>query len=486
MSLQLTAFGVLFLPLALIYSLRRDSVLLVFVPVAAVMQSMSIATVVVGDARFGLAATYVVFTAISVRMLANVVREKLLYVGAGSIRTILLLWVAFSLVSAVGALVLPRVFAGLPVHLMLTNVDPTQPLEPLRWSLSNFAQAINSVGHCMVLLFAVNCSRFDQDRALRHLVIGFSIALSWTFGIGAYHRLMLNGHVPDATTLLASNVSYIQSFNSASWAPYIRASLPFIEPSYASAWFAAAFAGGLVGARISGHRFRWSCVALTGLAGLANSAGFSGIAAASIFVLIFVAACLFIQLRKLCIEGFQLRSVLGLLVVMLGFGMATYSLQSAQPEIKWIESKVDIKLAELAVQGDTLGHRGKSNLDAISIAKSTYGFGAGAGSNRSSSYLLSLLSNTGVLGVILFLLALGLQCFLVARNCFSLIGEVRGLTGPYLGAFACLMIAVTGGIPDQNWPVLWAFITLGLVLSLPDGANDVVRESRLDVSSAGR
>lgn len=467
MSSQLTVFGALFLPLTVILALRRGAVLLTLIPVAAVMQSMAVATFMAGEAKFGLAATNVVFAAIGLRLLTTVVLRRQLYFGEGAARVVLILWVVFAAVSSVGAVLLPHIFTGLPVHLLLTNIDVTYPLEPLRWTISNFAQSINSIGCGLVLVFAVHESRDQQDDAASSLFVGFGIALGLTFILGLYHRLMLNGFVPDATAFLANNISYIQSFNSESWAPYTRASLPFIEPSYASAWFAAVFAGGLVGATWAGYGTSWSWVCAIGLAGLANSAGFSGIAAAVIFTLIFVAAYVIVLLRQLCVGGFQRKDVLSLLVVALCVGMMTYAAHLAQREVKWIEANVGIKLAELAMQGDTLGHRGKSNLTALSIATATYGLGAGAGSNRSSSYLFSLLSNTGVLGVILFLSALGLQCLLVVRNCFNQIGETRSLTGSYLGAFACLLVAVVGAIPDQNWPVLWAFITLGLLLALP-------------------
>ena len=467
MTFDITVFGAIFIPLAVLLPVLRREYLFLLLPVAAVMQSMAVVRIGLGATELGVAAYHIVFAAMGVALVASVYRARRMHTGTGATRAALLLWVVFSMTSALGAMLLPWLFAGVPVHLMLTNVDVSAPLEPLRWTTSNLVQAVNSVGHCIVLLFAVHATRSGNNLAMRYIVVGFLGALIFTLLVGTYHRLMLGGFLPDASALLASNPSYIQSFNSQSWVPYIRTSLPFIEPSYASAWFSAVFAGGLVGIVFFRHWLAWGCILTVGAAGLANSAGLSGITAAVVFALIFFIFCAGFLGRRIWKHGLLRQHLVAIFVFVVVLAGAAYAFESAEKELKRIGTTLSVKFEETNMLGDMLGHRGKSNMTAISITKATYGMGAGAGSNRSSSYLFSLLSNTGLLGLALFLAALGLQCSLVVRNCFRQAGQNGELTTTYLGAFGCLFIAVAGGIPDQNWPVLWAFITFGLVLASP-------------------
>ena len=97
------------------------------------------------------------------------------------------------------------------------------------------------------------------------------------------------------------------------------------------------------------------------------------------------------------------------------------------------------------------GVRARSNQQALSIARDSYGLGVGSGSNRASNYFLSLLTNTGLLGTLAFLSAVALPWVGLARS-QTVADDPKVFV---LGATACMLVSVAGGIPDQNWPPLW-------------------------------
>ena len=93
----------------------------------------------------------------------------------------------------------------------------------------------------------------------------------------------------------------------------------------------------------------------------------------------------------------------------------------------------------------------------------TYGLGVGMGSNRASSFFASLVSNTGVLGALLFsgvLLTLLWRYFKAPK-----------LTDMQIFVAASLPTATLAmglGIPDLNLPMYWGFIFLAFVFCPAD------------------
>ena len=145
-----------------------------------------------------------------------------------------------------------------------------------------------------------------------------------------------------------------------------------------------------------------------------------------------------------------------------GLFLASPSLQNAS---KVIGSKIVELRSDDAQQGF---HRGDANKHALHLLYQTKGLGVGAGSNRTSGFLHGLLGNLGLLGTALFLTALIYQ---VRKNILQLrvvsTDSQRAIVA-HLAALSCLLIAMVGGISDQNWPVLWVLLIWGHLLSAGD------------------
>jgi hypothetical protein len=98
----------------------------------------------------------------------------------------------------------------------------------------------------------------------------------------------------------------------------------------------------------------------------------------------------------------------------------------------------------------------QSNLHGLTLIRESYGLGVGLGSNRASSYLISLFSNSGVLGGLVFLTALFHLLFAMAKT--QTLNKSNDTALFLLGSLCAATIAITIAVPDQNWPSFWVFI----------------------------
>jgi hypothetical protein len=167
-------------------------------------------------------------------------------------------------------------------------------------------------------------------------------------------------------------------------------------------------------------------------------------------------------LRPYTSKSLRLKALVmcGLLVLTSAFSYKAY-----QESI--YKSKVDTMISHLIIDKANLkdGVRELSNKRALEIIKETYGLGVGLGSNRASSFFASLVSNTGVLGALLFS---GMLVTLLWRYF-----KAPKLTDMQIFVAASLPTATLAmglGIPDLNLPMYWGFIFLGFVFC-PDDAN---------------
>lgn len=96
-------------------------------------------------------------------------------------------------------------------------------------------------------------------------------------------------------------------------------------------------------------------------------------------------------------------------------------------------------------------NRSSADLFSMKILAETYGFGAGLGSSRPSSMLAMLISCTGVVGSVLFLLCLILVLRSAARNAFWL---------PTVWSLLALISAKFIAEPSLSTPLLWLLVGL--------------------------
>jgi hypothetical protein len=451
--IEITAFGVPWLALcALLLAFRRDW-LPALLPVGAVFQTPAVLIVPLGAERYGITPFNVACLAVALHLAALALRARRLDAGLPPTRRPLLLWGAFFTVCIVGALVLPYVFAGVPVHSLILREPVHVPPEPHRWTLSNLAQAINCFA---VWLMFVYVAQRPARSTWRALAAGLGIALAVSLGVNAWQRAHMLGWVGMDLAFWSSNPGYNQYFQLADYGPSIgRAGLPFVEPSYASAWFAAASAAALALFLLDARwRFRAGVVLAASTLALLNTLGSSGLVAFVAF-----SATLVIGLMVLPrLAPTASRPWLLAIFATCGLGAAwlihetahgtSLALAPLRESVTWTLLKFTDQVTE---------YRTAAMRQGLLVAWQTWGMGAGAGSLRASSWFISLVANVGLPGLALFLAALAAQGMPLLRAARA--GDVAAIV--LAAGTVGLMFGIGAGVSDQNWPPIWAILLAG-------------------------
>ena len=112
--------------------------------------------------------------------------------------------------------------------------------------------------------------------------------------------------------------------------------------------------------------------------------------------------------------------------------------------------------------------RTNSNMVAITLIGDTWGLGVGLGSNRASSFILSMLSNIGVPGLVLFTVLVFSQSLIIFRivNNEDMPVGIFILSGS-LGIFLGMAL----GIPDINFPAWWIWLICGFGIVAARGSQ---------------
>ena len=366
------------------------------------------------------------------------------------------LLLAYGVVAAVGAWVLPRLFEGLPVNLTIMS-DSVINLYPLMPSLSNTAQILNLGVLAVVLAWLLTVVQGCRERF--QLATGVWLAVALVTCIGLYEQAAQFYKWSSAIPWLANNPGYghanVDLLYVGNGIVLRRIGLPFTEPSYASAYLAAVWLG-LLAIALLGKRWGWAAwgALVVGLAWL-NSMGSTGLAAGGAA---FVVLTLWVVARGVQPEralGLRLRAA-AWVVLLLGAAVVGQKIYQEAPWRSQAETLFKSLIVDKAQQTD--GVREKTNQRALEIVKETYGLGVGIGSHRASSFFAGLLANTGVLGFGLFMAMLGT---LLWRY-----WQAPALTDMQIFVATALPTATLAmglGIPDMNMPMYWCFIFLGFV-----------------------
>jgi hypothetical protein len=462
--MQLTGFAAILVAALLAQTMSLAGLVLV----STVLQATSVLNVPVGDAggkgvaAYGVSPYMVMALVAGMVLLLRAVQER----GVSWPRH--LRWpfgflLIYSAVAIVGALVLPRQFAGLSVNL-LVEMQGILEFSPLRPSLANVVQAVNLCVHLVVLVFMVQAAQ--RADGARGLAAGAAVALALVLFVGFYQQWAAwqggEGWVP----FLANNPGY-SLVPVAGQVMWFRIGLPFSEPSYASAYLAATTLGCWAVA-FWGRGWWWAVLAaLLSTTGLLNTLGATGLASAggAMAVLVF---CVFVNALRPS-TGLSVRLRAGLFCAFLLWlsiwGASAYEVSKFKPQIQ--SSIQNLIIHKINLQE---GVRELSNKRALELVQETYGLGVGMGSNRASSFFASLVSNTGVLGAALF-------CAMLVSLLWRYV-RAPALTDMQIFVAVALptaTLAMGMGIPDLNLPMYWGFIFLAFVFCPGDSANGTTK-----------
>jgi hypothetical protein len=417
-----TVEGIIFIPTALYFFLFYPHLLFPLLVISTAFQGSS----VVSSGSLGIQPYYVIATLFVVRFLCckfrswgNLLRQY----------SFVRYWIIFAIVAVISAAVLPILFRGLPVFGPEQTIDENF-ISPtiLHFQFTNVVQSAFLMLNVLVVIAA---AKEGLEAPIAHKAFNW---FSYTvFSVVLLQVLFLWGGLPFPQKLLVNNPGYgLVTMN----ADQARPAGSFTEPSMAGAALAAILAA-----------FLWRY--FEGKGGIARCllpaaacllvASSSSLLAICIVVGILILTHPVVRLPWFIkIRTLKRLSVFFVLLLGLAFFMFVPSLRN-------------ILLAQTLQKSSSNSALVRFGADAFSfqIAYKTYGLGAGLGSNRPSSLVASLLSQVGIAGFVLFIVA----CVTTLRGLpkeHRWIG-IAGLT---------LLLAMGIGEPDLSFPCLWILLAL--------------------------
>lgn len=463
-TIAVTELGALLIMAGLLLLWFRPPWLLALLVVSSVLQAPAVITVAFGVERHGVTPFNMVTLLLGVHLIPAWMNYRKRRDGGSGQRSLLFAaWAIFLAYSVLGAISLPIIFDGVPVHPLLKKSDIESVAVPNHFSISHVAQAVNGLGLLVILAYVYVLA--EPKRSLKIITCGFVGAFAISLLLGAYQRGSIIGLFSLDLEFWASNPTYNQSFHDPLHGPYFgRAALPFIEPSYASVWFSSCAAAAFAAAVYTRSRYwpRWLLLATAATAGLANTVGTTGFAALGLFVLSLIAYHWCYGRQR---STRRTNLILGVTAAGVAGGALFVTVDYLQLRLGWMEpvrATLGFTLAKIEALPES--PRAWSTARAFAIVAETYGLGVGAGSTRASSYVVSLLANTGVVGFALFVYAL-IQLLKAA------VPPRSTLDIAIVAAIITCCIGVFSGIPDQSWPVFWMFILLGIAAVSARGAG---------------
>jgi hypothetical protein len=441
-----TIEGIVFIPAALYFFVFYPHLLFPLLVISTAFQGSS----VVSSGSLGIQPYYVIATLFVARFLCckgrswgNLLRQH----------SFVRLWLLFAIVAVATAAVLPFLFHGLPVFGPEQTIDdnfinPTR----LHFQFTNVVQSVFLILNVLVVIAAAKeglrvAAAHKAFKWFAYIVVSVVLlqVLFFRFGLPFPQKLLVNNPGYGLVQLNAGQV---------------RPAGTFTEPSMAGAAVAAILAA-----------FLWKY--FEGKGGIARCllpaaacllvASSSSLLAACIAIVILVLTHPIVRLPWFIkITTLKRLSVFFVLLLGLAFLMFIPSLRA-------------ILLAQTLEKSASSSALVRFGADAFSlqIALQTYGLGVGLGSNRPSSFFASLLSQVGVVGLVLFIAA----CVCTLRGLpkeHRWIG-IAGLT---------LLLAMGFGEPDLSFPALWIMFALAAQSKASERQHVLMAPRQLPVANS--
>jgi len=390
------------------------------------------------------------------------------------LRIALGLIILFIIYSVMSAILFPRIFSGIEVLNPRIGIDG-QYKNPslLAWSFSNIGQAGYLIINFIVVLFLLYSNQNHNGIKLTYKIFLIISSIAILFGIFQHFSVYyFPNQIYEAIYSITHNNQVYFSYPSTT----TRTNSLFLEPSVFSG-FAAMYSMVV----LSYFLYSGNKIALMpniiGFYGVLISLSTTGIASYILNVVLTISLLgfLFIRLKNInysFIKRFAI--VLLFLASVFIFFQNEEALIASFPRRNPESSKpVTNLMGELETQTiektstSSFTHRLWADKFSItSVLPNTYFLGAGLGSNRPSSFIAYILSNTGLFGFITFFGTL-LFIFLFYFRHLKLLNPI---TFSLMAGFIAALIAMFGSLPDLNWPpTIW--ILAGLLI--PSIMNDI-------------
>ena len=362
----------------------------------------------------------------------------------------------FTFVAVLGALCLPRLMNwGVDVFSLTRfnpDLDRTLPLQP---TTGNITQSIYLLAS--VIAFFVPIMAIRSDRDVWSFVAGLKMLIVMQAGLAAVDIVGKYGFGADALEFLRTANYTILAADAVNgvW----RISGIYVEASYFAAAVAAQLAFCFVLWRSGAdHRFA-PAMSLVLIALLLLSTSSTGY----VFLALAIAWCLWLFGYQCAGRGFERGAVV--LLLLLICGIAAVALAALIGQADGIISAVSNFLQESLLRKldlDSGFERSEWNQMAVRNFFETAGLGTGLGSSRSSSWVLALVSQTGVIGTAIFGAFLMLLIVPPAWRGRRLPARTAALNG------ACQAYIVAAVVVAS---IAWSLVDLGILFYLLAGLS---------------
>jgi hypothetical protein len=485
--MTIPAFGLIFIPVAVWIFLARPEYLVPLLVLSSIFEAASVLNLNFGNFPVGIQPYFFVALLLAIRGLfsLSLVRSRLRFLSPAT-KKVLWTLAAFWAWAVAGSFVLPVIFRGVGV------IDPRSTLgqaglgadvglnyalygalTPLAWSFRNLGQAVFLTLNVAAVIYAaaMGLKLAHSRRAVRALRA--AIVIASLVVIAQALASWMNWSFP--YSFFNTNPTYSQGYDQVI-AGLRRGISTFTEASYAGG-FLAASALGLIAAGLYSVRrgVLAASMATVGCVLTTASTGFATLALGGGLMAVRGSAGPLRSGRERALKWMRGRKLSLLLVT----GAAVGVLLIVSPKLEQAALKMTVyKLGTLSAFG-----RFSAGLYSAGLALRTYGLGLGLGSNRPYDVLTYVLSNLGVVGIILFAL------FFV-RLLRQLFAAPRRLAGSYFAMLGWmllgLLIAQMAAIPDLNWPAVWAVAAVALSLLVSCGGECAGGTDRLHSGGDGR
>jgi hypothetical protein len=441
----MTLLGIFFIPAVLVCFLWRPFYLLPLLLVASVFEAGSVFNGAIGEFEYGVSPFCLteIFIVLRLLMLAlGPAKLVKLLPQVNPMRAVAWLLLGFWLWCFFSAFVMPHLFAGTSVSVPRGGND--EEFAPLRWSLSNLAQAgylTLNVGTVVYALHMVRTHR-QSEQILRALygavlivvVIGFAQFLAslagWDFPYEVFNSNPVYGKGFDQD---------IETFR--------RINSTFNEPSNAGSYLAAITCG-LLASFLRGTRgVGWYLVLLGVMAALFLTTSTTGFAALALGVCVLLVYFNPFRGHK----DARKSSALGWVLILGVFGVVGCVLLFSPDLLRAV-------LSTTVEKGESFSFwvRLANEIHSMQLTAQTYGLGVGLGSNRSSGLIPTMLSTVGLIGTALF-------TAIIYKISQSFPGRTAS-SSLQMGFWALLTMIISQvvAVPDINRPALWALLILVL------------------------
>ena len=458
--MTITPFGLVFMTLGFTLLAARREWLLPLLVVSAGLHAFAV--VIIGPATpgKGLGVSPWLFTCslIFVHLITLIEQNRRIELGATrKVRLIFFGWMIYTIWCVLSAFTLPFIFEGLPINTLARWKGFDIPTEPMRWTVVNAIQAFNTTAIGMLMVYLLQVSK---DVAITSRIFtGFAISIGLSAILSVFQRAQFMEFVSLFDLFNASlNPSYQQNSMLSGDGTYLRLNWPFSEPSYASVWYGAMVVGGLSIFLFSRNVLTSFSFFVLGSLGLLNSMGGTGLAGSFSGVLMLLIFSVIVVAKN----GKNSNQLLAKIIVFTGASLLLclvyFIIQRNYSGFPNYYKLFETLINERVGRVDMVVPRLRSNLEAFEIVINTWGLGVGLGSNRASSYLMSMLSNIGVLGFLLFVVLFFFQLFMILKSNEGF-SDFRATFFAW-GSIGCFF-SMSFGIPDMNFPAWWIWVLAG-------------------------